>query len=108
MIGSNINSDELSFYQNFKSEYCVANPYNCKSDGSVVSYSVNDFLKTLYREVDNTFHVYGYTAVQFEYCESHRKNNCYRVIDDEDYDLKYRRTNDNYVKKGTYKITKQY
>ena len=100
------NAKDLSFYEKFTQDYCVKNPYNCKFDGSVVGVSVDDFLKQLYKEVDNAFASYGFTDVQFEYCRNERR--CYRVVDNEEIKLRTRWTNNYYVKNGPYQITKQY
>ncbi len=101
-----VGSEDKSFYQIFTEAYCEEDPYNCKFDGSIVSYKVNDFLKQLYMEVDSAFASSGFTDVQFEYCRN--ESRCYRVIDNEEVKLRTRWTNDNYVKNGPYQITKQY
>jgi len=99
-------SHETSFYQIFIEAYCEENPYNCKFDGSIVPYKVDEFLSKLYIEVDKAFASNGFTDVQFEYCRNRAK--CYRVIDNEELKLKVRWTHDNYIKEGPYLITKQY
>ena len=62
--------NDLNFYQHFTNDYCLNNPYSCKFDGSINSYSVNDFLSKLYTEVDLAFAKKGFTSVQFEYCKN--------------------------------------
>lgn len=101
-----IDSKSENFYQKFTKDYCVINPYNCRSDGSIVGVAVDDFLKQLYKKVDNAFASSGFTDVQFEYCK--KEERCYRVIDNEEVKLRTSWTNDNYVKNGPYQITKQY
>ena len=80
-----VGSEGKSFYQIFTEAYCEENPYNCKFDGSIVGVSVDDFLKQLYKEVDNAFANNGFTDVQFEYCRNRAR--CYRVVDNEE--MKY-------------------
>ena len=101
-----VGPESENFYQKFNQDYCVNNPYNCRFDGSIVGVAVDDFLKQLYKKVDNAFASSGFTDVQFEYCK--KEERCYRVIDNEEVKLRTRWTNDNYVKNGPYQITKQY
>ena len=101
-----VGSEGKGFYQIFTEAYCEENPYDCKFDGSIVSYKVDVFLNKLYIEVDKAFANNGFTNVQFEYCRD--RGRCYRVVDNEEMELKVKWTHDNYVKEGPYLITKQY
>lgn len=69
-------SDELDevFFKDFQKNYCINNEYNCKFDGSVSAYSVDDFLSQKYKFVELFFAVNSFESSVFERCGSRSFN----------------------------------
>tara|TARA_Y100000746_G_C15420893_1_gene414321 strand:+ start:341 stop:1198 length:858 start_codon:yes stop_codon:yes gene_type:complete len=72
ILSNATNSEELDeiFFKNFQKNYCLNNEYNCKFDGSVSSYSVDDFLGQKYKFVELFFAENNFDSAVFEHCGS--------------------------------------
>ena len=62
------------FFINFNSNYCLANEYNCKFDGSVSPYSLNDYLEQRYKFIELYFAKQNFETAAFEFCGSRSFN----------------------------------
>lgn len=72
----NIFAQELNekFFLDFQENYCLNNEYNCKFDGSVSAYSIDDFLSQKYKFVELFFAENNFDSAVFEHCGSRSFN----------------------------------
>ena len=76
ILSISTNSEELdeSFFKDFQKNYCINNEYNCKFDGSVSGYSIDDFLGQKYKFVELFFAENNFESAIFENCGSRAFN----------------------------------
>lgn len=76
------------FFSDFQKNYCLNNEYNCKFDGSVSGYSVDDFLSQKYKFVELFFAENNFDSAVFEQCGSRGFNPSVSIDHKQNYFLK--------------------